>query len=323
MPDQPSSFYLLFPGPWSSASEVEGHLARHGVGLAGGDGDHPTPGTAGVQLIHERGGFGNAALWGPPGRLSEEAISYANGSRSAALIEVGGRLDEGTEVCTAIGRAMLEAQAVLVRMEGSGLASGLKNWTESMGSKDNRDLVSASISFSGAGRGTFYTIGMNQFDRPEAEIGGVEAGEALRWLYEFCVYCLDEDPAFTTGHTFRPDAGMTRRTIVRWPDLRHSDQDGRHNRFGVWVALQPDAESVAPFDPVPVPVPAILVTLMAAERKKGRALLRSEVEGLVEAAPSIAMTPRDVQVLERSRGYVDLEPRLAWEQWQAVRDGTL
>lgn len=33
----------------------------------------------------------------------------------------------------------------------------------------------------------------------------------------------------------------------------------------------------------------------------------------------MAMKARDVQVLERGRGYSDIDPELVWEQWQAIR----
>jgi hypothetical protein len=43
------------------------------------------------------------------------------------------------------------------------------------------------------------------------------------------------------------------------------------------------------------------------------------VEQVVHNAPAIAMEARDALALERSRGYADIEPELAWEQWQIVR----
>ena len=36
-------------------------------------------------------------------------------------------------------------------------------------------------------------------------------------------------------------------------------------------------------------------------------------------APAMAVDARRALALERSRGYADLEPRRAWEQWQLVR----
>jgi hypothetical protein len=33
------------------------------------------------------------------------------------------------------------------------------------------------------------------------------------------------------------------------------------------------------------------------------------------------MTHADARALERSRGYADIDPELAWEQWTIVREG--
>ncbi|MCB9562207.1 MAG: hypothetical protein H6708_17520 [Kofleriaceae bacterium] len=72
-------------------------------------------------------------------------------------------------------------------------------------------------------------------------------------------------------------------------------------------------------DLVPTIIPALVAQLLAAERAKGSALTRMEVERLVAEAPAMAVDARRALALERSRGYADLEPRRAWEQWQLVR----
>lgn len=46
----------------------------------------------------------------------------------------------------------------------------------------------------------------------------------------------------------------------------------------------------------------------------------SALEALVDEAPAMMMKPHDAAVLERARGYADIEPALAWEQWQIVRE---
>jgi len=38
-------------------------------------------------------------------------------------------------------------------------------------------------------------------------------------------------------------------------------------------------------------------------------------------AAVIAMKPRDARAMELQRGYADLDPELAWEQWQVARVG--
>jgi hypothetical protein len=66
-------------------------------------------------------------------------------------------------------------------------------------------------------------------------------------------------------------------------------------------------------------MPPLVAILAAEESSKGRSLTRSEVEEIVASSPAVAMNPRHAQAVERSRGYADIEPELAWEQWQIVR----
>src|SRR5262249_50997565 len=65
--------------------------------------------------------------------------------------------------------------------------------------------------------------------------------------------------------------------------------------------------------------PPLVAVLLSAERSAGHPLTRGEVEDIVGKSSAIAMEPRDAVALERSRGYADIEPELAWEQWQIVR----
>jgi hypothetical protein len=120
--------------------------------------------------------------------------------------------------------------------------------------------------------------------------------------------------------TFRPSAEVSKRKIERWPDHRHHPDDGRRNPFGLWRFLEPGDPGLTASNPVPVLVPSLVSQLLAAERAKGQPLTRSEVESVLNDSPAMAMAPADAAKLERSRGYADIEPELAWEQWQLVRE---
>ena len=68
-----------------------------------------------------------------------------------------------------------------------------------------------------------------------------------------------------------------------------------------------------------VPVPSLVATLLRAEQGKGSALTESEVLAIRDKCPSIAM-PVDVAAKAAAeRGYDDIDPEHAWEEWQAVR----
>ncbi|MCB9633224.1 MAG: hypothetical protein H6721_13970 [Sandaracinus sp.] len=63
-----------------------------------------------------------------------------------------------------------------------------------------------------------------------------------------------------------------------------------------------------------------LVTLLQAkESQLGRGLTRDEVEALRDTAVVMNLELAHARAMERSRGYADLEPERAWEQWQIVR----
>jgi len=67
------------------------------------------------------------------------------------------------------------------------------------------------------------------------------------------------------------------------------------------------------------PVPSLVATLLNRERSKGSPLTQSEVEEIRDNVPCIAMTKAQRAAVDDSRGYLDIDPELAWEQWQVAR----
>ncbi len=66
-------------------------------------------------------------------------------------------------------------------------------------------------------------------------------------------------------------------------------------------------------------MPALFVTLRALEENATSPLTKEQVVAARDTHPCMTMEPRDVQKVERSRGYADLDPELVWEQWQVLR----
>jgi hypothetical protein len=302
---------MLVPGPWQGAPELIDGLRDRGIAT-----------DAAASAIHveivEDDQLAAGCAWGRDGPLPDDLLEAIDACSRAALIEVRGRLDECAPRVAVLGRALRELGGVAVRMEASGAASAWEPWLERLESGRAGGPYSAAVILV-KGDGAFFTCGMHQFELPDAEIATDDPRSAVAWLDAFCVFQLAEQPALGTGHTFRPDAESERRALERWPDHRHHPDDGRHNPFGLWRLLPEGVAGLEPQDPVPTIIPPLVVLLAAAERSKGSALSRSEVERLVEDAPAITMAIPDALTMERSRGYADIEPRLAWEQWQIVR----
>jgi hypothetical protein len=69
---------------------------------------------------------------------------------------------------------------------------------------------------------------------------------------------------------------------------------------------------------VPVPIPPLVVLLADHERRKGASLSEQEVRDLAAGAVCMAMPLSGARKMAEARGYDDIDPDHAWEQWQAL-----
>ena len=68
-----------------------------------------------------------------------------------------------------------------------------------------------------------------------------------------------------------------------------------------------------------VPIPSLVSVLLHHEQQKGASLTEQEVLDITEQAVCVAM-PRDVAAqIAEGRGYDDIRPEHAWEDWKAIR----
>jgi hypothetical protein len=321
MADHVSSFFMLIPGPWREPAAVARALAERGISDERSETKLPRPGSFRVEVVEDNrlaAGF----AWGRQGPLADEVLARVAVCSRAALIEFRGRLNEHAPRVAKLGRALRDAGGAAVRMEASGAASSWELWLERLESGEPFRIYESAVLQVRGDDDVMFTCGMHQFDLADAQIAMHDPQEALAWLDTFSVYQLAEQPALASGHAFRPHADTERRSFDRWPDHRHHADDGRHNPFGIWRFRGPAASGVQATRLVPTLIPSLVSVLTAAERSSGRRLTRREVEEIVANSPAIAMEPRDALTLERSRGYADIEPDLAWEQWQIVRGAT-
>jgi len=263
--------------------------------------------------------FAAALAWGRHGPLHDQLLAEIAKYNRAALIEYGGLLHQDPKQVARVGRALRDAGGAAVRMEASGGASAWEPWLERLESGDPFDVYETAALVVHDDDSLMFTCGMHHFDLPDAQIDIADPGEAIAWLDTFCAFQIAEQPTLASGHTFAPDADAERRVLERWPDHRHDPADGRHNPFGIWRLLPPTKARVEAREPIPTIIPPLVATLAALEAQHGTALTRQQVENVTANSSAIAMQLQHALALERSRGYADIEPELAWEQWQIVR----
>ncbi len=69
----------------------------------------------------------------------------------------------------------------------------------------------------------------------------------------------------------------------------------------------------------PIPIPALVVLLLRKEKEKGVALTEAEVCAVRDGAQCVMLTATEAARIADERGYPDLDPDRAWEQWNAIR----
>lgn len=263
------------------------------------------------------GSFGEAFSFGTATDAEQAAIEAVPG---ALVLTLPVDLHRERAAIAGLARRLGTSGALAVRVEESKLGWPVARWVELVDGADPWSLYRAVVVMLRSGPWA-TTCGMHAFSLPDAQValeGGLDPGGANALLGVLNVYQLAEDPVLVGGHTFSPDAASPRRVLRRWPDASYPPGHPCHNPFGVWRLGPAGGRGGAP-ELAFVFMPGLAVLLQAAEEQAGRPLTREQVEAIASKAVGITMPHRDAQRLERERGFADLDPALAWEQWQIVR----
>ena len=274
----------------------------------------------GDQVAHEwvanDGRFADAFRFGT---VEPDVLARLAVTPGAVVVSARVDLREGREALIAAVERLRDAGAIAVRLEESMLGWDVARWLELVSSPSPWDWHRAAVVVL-SGDGALQSCGMHAFSLPDVRIELDGDRAALQELAETLnVYQLAEDPVLRSGQTFRPDDEAPRRVVERWPDVVYPPGHACHNPYGVWRLGPPGGAGRGVGELVPVFVPALAAVLGALEAQHGQPLTEAQVLEARDRGACIMMEPRDAQRLERSRGYVDLEPELAWEQWQLVR----
>lgn len=265
--------------------------------------------TARVEWVENDGAFGQAFSFGT---VDDEAVRAIDAAPGALVLHWSTDLREGREDIVATIRTLKTAGALAVRLEQSKVGWDIATWLEIFRSRDARKWHRGAIAFL-ADKTGMQSCGMHAFSLPDVRIANEPGAQELASALD--IYQLDEDPVIRSGETFAPDANTPRRLVERWPDTQYPPDHACHNPYGVWRLGPPGGTARSLGEMTLVFVPTLRAILGARTEK----LTKKQVEAIRDNGACIAMAPRDAQKLERERGYADLDPELAWEQWKLVR----
>ncbi|MGC4114525.1 MAG: hypothetical protein QM765_07925 [Myxococcales bacterium] len=292
---------LFVPGPWSDAEACKKEVSKTGEWS--------------IEWIENDGRFAQAFEFGV---FPKKDLPKLDACPGAVVVEGRINLPREATRLEKVGRALAKAGGLAIRTEQSKAGWTFPEWLEQISAGGGRALFRALV-VALTSRDTLETCGMHVFGRPDAEMAAKDLDEANRIVSALSVYQLDEDPLLLSGHTFHPDPETPRVSLERWPDARYPESHPCHNPFGIWRLGPPPKKARQQPELALVFMPTLVSLLAAAERDAGKPLTRRQVEAIRDGGTCVA-TPHDkVRAIEVGRGYADIDPELAWEQWQVIR----
>jgi hypothetical protein len=253
------------------------------------------------------------------GTVEPPMVEKIDAAPGALLVQLTDDLREGRGRVVAAVEALREHGALAVRLEQSKLGWAIDRWLAVVGPGDPWALHRCAVTML-VGDGRVVSCGMHAFSLPDASVqmDTISADQAQELLSALNVYQIGEDPLLLSGQTFSPAAGSPRRVVQRWPDDGYPPDHWCHNPYGIWRLSAEGGRPRQQTELHPLFMPALVVLLQALE-EKGGPLTRRQVEETTAGGTCVAMQHRDAQAMERARGYADIDPERAWEQWQVVR----
>ena len=188
-------------------------------------------------------------------------------------------------------------------------------------------------------------------DDPHPNFGRYKVLTSVDALYGFDTFDLENGKAagkLHISHFASPnyrEVRIDRETMSRvWTAIRLANEENER-QMAAWRATLPGGDrTLLPEKPRTAPlelgeiasysnlisrpnpeklavnvIPALVAALLLAEPKAGRALTRQEVESIRDKKLAMTVMPEALQQQHKERGYDDIDPAKAWEQWQVVR----
>jgi hypothetical protein len=166
--------------------------------------------------------------------LSDNFTAQEAADVSSSFLRLGGRL--------------LEAGAVAMKCESSGIAHSRARWREHASASSSAlwpALLRAYVQMPILGNDDYKSCGLHLLGQPDLIVSRsllFEADRVVDLFLTFALYLLSECPAgrFASGHTFRADADSPRYRVMWEECAGYAEDDLFFNPFGRWRFAERD-----------------------------------------------------------------------------------
>lgn len=176
---------------------------------------------------------------GAAGSLSSSELEAIRGhSQSVYVTGAGGSFAAGRSM-QRVGRALLRAGGIAVKVETSGRAHGAADWSLLCDEEAAESLYHTYVTLVGAanddGTGRFYSCGMHNIGLRDAMVEGfISADEAAELLQCFLLFTAVEAPYVSDGDTFGPFPNSFSYKLYSVGCDHYAGESPFHNPYGMW-----------------------------------------------------------------------------------------
>lgn len=176
----------------------------------------------------------------------KEAFSYAGSFSSEQLgaiekhsctlyvIGKGGSIEDANKMLD-VGLALLNAGGIAVKVESSGVAHTVENWTSAAQAKEIHNTFRSFVTFVGEEE-FYYSCGMHCLGYPDVVVlkDDYNPSEVVKLMETFLLYNLYEKPVLKSGETFSIDINSPYYILNHKPCTYFEEEHPFYNPYGVW-----------------------------------------------------------------------------------------
>ncbi|MGG0277493.1 DUF4261 domain-containing protein [Bacillus rhizoplanae] len=238
-----SKIILCIPGLWKNRREIVEAVARQSEGyIFAGNSIGKLGETINffdVEVYEYDEHLTEAFEIAGNGKFSEEQLDcIKNHFLTVYLVGEGGSIDKVVKMVEA-AHVLLKSGGLGVKVESSGTANTIEEWSHIYNTNDTVDLFKAFVTVVEE-TDFYYTCGMHCFGLPDVITfkNQVTTQYAQDLMQIFCLYNLIERPELENGSTFSIDENSLS-FILRYAECRHFPEDHVfYNKYGIWALVK-------------------------------------------------------------------------------------
>lgn len=235
---QPLARVILgVPGPWPSRSEVVTAIATRSNGLVLLGNllrDDASGNVFEAEIEEHEPRLVQAFSIAGRGTLAESDLTAIEAHRHIVYVIGAGESRDGARTMLRLGRQLLDAGGIAIKVESSGVAHSARAWRALADDPAEVSLYRAFVMLIGSQRGV-YSCGMHAMGMLDALVVGIEAQVGARVAEGFLLYTLIDRPALAEGQTFSLGPGEPTFRLAYEPCDTYPPDNPFFNPSGYWL----------------------------------------------------------------------------------------